>query len=508
MIDVVANGLIVASMLASQAGPPPTPQTPGRAADAATVTREDLARAYLAFDGAATAAFGSWSPEEREKANREFDAITGLFFAANLKGALNRLHALMIECAGVSPEDAPSVKSLLEQRWTAEPRWILSEAEPIVRLRALGQRGDAALPALTAIVRGPDGTALSQPFAEHIRLVGEGRAAVGSYAVSLAVDGLRGEVTCGRVAVLGEAPESVAKRLQTRLDELERDGIGRERDRAALASRLKLLTPESSSTRSAQFLADLAALARDTSMELAAIERGESAWRGRRGDHWRTIRAIAVDVPCRVFAPEELPADARPPLLIALHGAGGDESMFLDGYGAGRLKALARANRFVVVSPSTTTFAATPVVFDAIVDEMTYCANIDPARVFVIGHSLGAVATSSIAGRRGERIAGIAMIAGSGAAPLPEWPPLMLVAGALDPLFPIQRMRTNAEAMRATVPTFTYVEIPHDGHTLVVTTALPAVVDWLLALPARAASGGASPDSSSKGGSSESPRGP
>ena len=40
-------------------------------------------------------------------------------------------------------------------------------------------------------------------------------------------------------------------------------------------------------------------------------------------------------VPFRVFAPPTSDDGAKRPLIIALHGAGGDENMFMDAYGAG-----------------------------------------------------------------------------------------------------------------------------------------------------------------------------
>lgn len=465
------------------------------------VTREDMARAYLHFDTAfAKLAARGLSDERREDISRSFDAVTMLFFGAKLDAAMVQLNTLTASCMSDDPATRTTIAGVLNQHVEFAPRLVVAggASTVTVAMRPIGD-AEAIDPATLAIdLVGPGGEVAPHAGAATWSLAGNPAPRPGRYRAVVTPRGVTEALPMGGVQVVGESPEAVAKRLRTKAEEFEAKQLGRERDRAAFASRIGLLTSKPSTTKSAQFLADQATLMRDLAMEAAAIERGESFWKGRRGDDWRTIRAVAIDTPCRVHVPESLAADAKPALVIALHGAGGDESMFMDGYGAGAIRRMAAERGFVVVAPLTTTIATTPVVFDAIVEEMVFAANVDPERVFVVGHSLGAMATSRLAELRGSRIAGIAMLAGGGAGKASaDQPPTMLCAGGLDPLFPIQRMRESnvalSEALGAAKVAYAYREYPHDGHTLMVSAALPDAIEWLLALPRRAQAAPAQP---------------
>jgi predicted esterase len=64
-------------------------------------------------------------------------------------------------------------------------------------------------------------------------------------------------------------------------------------------------------------------------------------------------------------------------------------------------------------------FAGPPPVI-AIVDELSKRYPIDPKRVFLVGHSMGASHALAIAQQSPERLAGVAMLGGAGAARKPE----------------------------------------------------------------------------------------
>ncbi|MBL9118347.1 MAG: hypothetical protein JNL80_00355 [Phycisphaerae bacterium] len=486
---VAAQAFLLASLLLQ------APAREGkRAPAAAPVTREEMARAYLGFDRVATERLPSWTTERREEVNHAFDAVTMLFFGADMARAMEKLNALTVSIAAANPEEERRIGAVLAGRWEITPRWMLKGSEPIVELVDRRGRREGANELRQRVVVRSDAMAASWSVDVPVTAVGTCSIRLGdgpdlpsgSYRFILRCEGTSFERPIGRIAVLGEHPDAIAKRFGAELDALEKSGAGRERDRATLASRLKLLTSTPSNSRSSQFLADPAQLVRELAEELAAVGRGDSPWQGRRGDFWRTIRAVAADVPCRVYVPESLTKESRPALLIALHGAGGDESMFMDGYGGGQLKGLAAKYGFVVVAPATTSFALTPVVFESIVEEMTFCAGIDPDRVFLLGHSMGAGAAGSITELRPGRVAAVAMLAGMGGTPDTSWPPTMIVAGGLDPLFPIARMQASAEQGKAAGATVRFVASPHDGHTLVVTAMLPSVVEWMMSLPGRA----------------------
>jgi predicted esterase len=467
---------------------PPAPAPPS-SLSAEPVSRREMAAAYLAFDSATSQRIAQWSDARREEISRRFDAVTMLFFAAKLDAALDQLATLTSEVVAEGDgQRAAAVRELLLRRINLDPQVVLASEEPTVSLKS---------PSATAATEGGARWSLmvsdqrkekmfAQPFAARVRLGPEERVPPGSYRVEATVEGSGWTRRIGSVAVLPEPVSSITARLRERLSKIEADGVGHEQDRAACASRLALLESFARSGssgavgKSAAFLTDAFTLATEISRETELLGQGQSPWKGRTGDAWRTVRAIAVDVPCRVYVPRAAAGETKRALVIALHGAGGDENMFFDGYGAGQLQRLAERDGFVAVAPATAAFALTPVVFDAIVEEMERCAEIDRDRVFLVGHSMGAGAAGAIAALRADRIAAVAMIAGFGGAPTERWPPVLVVAGGLDPLFPLKRVEASVGRFRQAGARVDFLAYPHDGHTMVVTAALDEVIARLL----------------------------
>jgi predicted esterase len=116
-------------------------------------------------------------------------------------------------------------------------------------------------------------------------------------------------------------------------------------------------------------------------------------------------RVVAV----RFEAPEV--EDGLRPLVVALHGAGGSENLFFDGYGDGLCVQLARERGWFVVSPR---ISLRGVDCAGLVDALSARYPVDPSRVFVVGHSMGAAQLMSNVARSPERFCAAAPIAGGG----------------------------------------------------------------------------------------------
>lgn len=97
------------------------------------------------------------------------------------------------------------------------------------------------------------------------------------------------------------------------------------------------------------------------------------------------------------------------PLIIALHGAGGSENMFFEGYG-GQLVSWSRRLKWMVAAPRVS--ASHDVV--AFTKRMIELLDADPQRVFFIGHSMGAARLIAAAAELQEEIqpAGIILLGG------------------------------------------------------------------------------------------------
>lgn len=198
----------------------------------------------------------------------------------------------------------------------------------------------------------------------------------------------------------------------------------------------------------------------------------------------RVATSEAGTVPYRLHVPRTLPPGPRP-LVIALHGTGGDENMFLEGYGAGRIAQLADQYGVVVATPFTNAVMRAPALLDALVADVARQAPVDTSHLALVGHSLGAGAAWRLAWQRPAGIRAVVCLAGgcggevAGIPAPPGLPRLLVVAGALDPIAAPARVRTAVDAGVAAGRSITWEELPGFGHTLLVGEVLPRAFRWL-----------------------------
>ena len=161
--------------------------------------------------------------------------------------------------------------------------------------------------------------------------------------------------------VKGKAPSAARDAFLARLAKVDSTGPLMQALVSARA-RAALLVDVPSVDRSAEFLVDPARLAADVEREVRALEKGKNPYARYAGDLWRSFRgANASVIPYRLVASSAVATSRKPvPLMIVLHGAGGDENMFIDAYGAGITPTMAKTSGVLVVSPATTAFGAAP----------------------------------------------------------------------------------------------------------------------------------------------------
>ncbi len=472
---VVALALAAALDLGAQ---PATPDT----APAVVVTRADLARTYTRLDGLLATRTLAAGPQRR--INEAFDRGTLAFFLGQGAATLAQLDSI---AAALDPSLS---RRLMAWRVAPEPARLLRGSRSSVRIQLARLYADSTTHPLSAeakvIVRdgaGRERARLAPPIGEdstvlHATAPAGLLAALpeGRYTVWLrdGRDSVRGE----DLIVVVTSLDSARVTLRRRLDALELP-VTLTAARSALRSRLTLLTMRPDANNTAQLLADPLALSAEVHAELDALARGVDPYAGRVGDWWQTMTVGSAAVPMRIVVPPR-PADTtrRRGLVIALHGAGMDENAFPDGYGAGRIVALAADANAVVVSPATARFSAA--AFDSVVRVMVRDHGVDPGRVVLIGHSAGAAQALSLAAQRATQIRAVAAIAGAGAVPASAaLPPTLVLGAALDPVIPAPRVRALAQALQRPGRTVEYRELANWGHTLVVGSALPSVFTWL-----------------------------
>ncbi len=290
--------------------------------------------------------------------------------------------------------------------------------------------------------------------------------------------------TIGRWTVLPEALEAAQRRLSARLDAAaEADATQQQRlAQDLLRQRLTLLDDPDSRADTTGLLVDHSQLIGSLDRECTMIEGGIDPYAGRSGDTWHGVR-LAEDVylPARIYVPAEVDRPGPMPLVIALHGAGGDENFFMEAGGDGIIKRLADERGFAVVSPQASPLMDVGLAFDSIVSLMQSLYDIDEKRIYVLGHSMGAMMTGGISAARHDRIAAACWLAGASYSRGSTIPPTLAVAAQLDAIIAPARVKAVVSEARKAGMEVEYREMQHYGHVLMVGPILPEVIDWLLA---------------------------
>jgi predicted esterase len=358
---------------------------------------------------------------ERTAALRELEAAVQAFFGLDLAQVVRRLdRASWALQARTPPRD---------ERWAAglrvvlEPRLVAATTEHATIWLAMAYDAGEAVPdgcLLSLRQPGADTPLWSTPIGA---LPGVFRLPLG--ALPLGDLELRARITT-EARVLAERPVFLARipDLATRLERID-NAPGSTSDDAAEAPRaqalerhtlawhLELLRGMTTARREETVLPAVSLLETAEALAAAVTARRNHYEGNRFGQFWLRVPVGQTTVPVRWFAPPP-PARApeRRPLVVALHGAGGSENLFFDGYGDGAIVELARARGWFVLAPRLGMLGAPDVA--ALVDALAERWPIDRSRVALLGHSMGAAAAVSIACRKPTRYAAVAALGGGG----------------------------------------------------------------------------------------------
>ncbi len=248
---------------------------------------------------------------------------------------------------------------------------------------------------------------------------------------------------------------------------------------ASARARAALLRTHPSPDSLAEFQADRRKLATEIDREIGALQRGDDPYRRHTGDLWRVVKLAQGELVLRLYAPAQAAKDTPLPLVIALHGARGDENMFLDGYGLGRIRALSDQQGFLLVCPRTGG-ELKPETLEALLAALALDYAIDEKRIGLLGHSAGAGIAARLAAARPERFCALACFSGGPRSDVQRLPPAWLRVGAIDQLADPAGLEATAKELRERGLPLDFQILPDLGHTLIVGEALDGAIAWLL----------------------------
>jgi len=217
-----------------------------------------------------------------------------------------------------------------------------------------------------------------------------------------------------------------------------------------------------------------------------SIQAGKDPFAGKHGD-FRKAYLSGVDKtlqPYRLFIPEGY--DGKPtPLVVALHGMGGDENSMFDSYGK-ELTVDAQKHGFMVVAPkgrapaSMYRGSAEQDVLDVLAEvERDY--KVDRSRVYLMGHSMGGYGTWSVAIAHPELFAALGPISGGGDVngmvkikDVPQY----VTHGNNDKTVNVESSRSMVAAGKKVGAPITYVEVEGGSHVSVAQPAFAPMLDF------------------------------
>lgn len=198
-----------------------------------------------------------------------------------------------------------------------------------------------------------------------------------------------------------------------------------------------------------------------------------------------------------LFVPETVSREKPAPLVVLLHGSGHDGRLLVEYW-----QKLAEREGVILAGPDSRNSAGWSIPEDGprfihdLVEELKSAQPVDPRRVYLFGHSAGAVFGLYMSALESEYFAAAAVSAGAmkenNYGMLDEAGrkvPVALFVGTRDPLFPVAEVRKTRDAFTKRGFTAELTEIPGLDHNYYSRSAEINVKAWEF-LKAQALAGG------------------
>ena len=236
---------------------------------------------------------------------------------------------------------------------------------------------------------------------------------------------------------------------------------------------------------------------------LASARGGKDPFKGRTGDFERhyVLRGANEIMPYRVYVPKGYAASKATPLVIALHGLGQNEDSFFDSYSQ-LPPQLAEKHGFLMAAPlgyRPDGFYGSPImgVADAasrrkteysekdvleVVRLMKAAYNVDESRIYLMGHSMGAIGTWLLGAKYPQLWAALVPFSGTGSPALAaamKAVPQLVVHGDADNTVNVSGSRNMVAALKKAGADVTYIEVAGGSHTDMVVPNLPKAFEFM-----------------------------
>lgn len=234
---------------------------------------------------------------------------------------------------------------------------------------------------------------------------------------------------------------------------------------------------------------DFSGQLKEASDMLNALDAGNDPFAERRADFKKAYLSKVDNTlqPYRVYVPTTYEPTKAYPLVIALHGMGGDENSYFEAYNKGAFRVLAEDHGYIVACPKGRK-PASMYIGDAerdvmdVIEEMKRAYRIDPDRIYLTGHSMGGFGTWSIAMNHPEVFAALAPVAGGSTNPANMSKiahiPQLVIHGDKDPTVPVERSRVMVAMGKKLGVELKFIEVPGGDHGSVVAPTFKDVFEW------------------------------
>lgn len=236
---------------------------------------------------------------------------------------------------------------------------------------------------------------------------------------------------------------------------------------------------------------------------LASAKGGRDPFRGRTGDFERhyVLQGANEVMPYRVYVPKGYAASKPTPLVIALHGLGANEDSFFDSYSQ-LPPQLAEQHGFLMAAPlgyrpdgfyGSSIMGAADAASRRRIDysekdvlevlrQMKSMYNIDESRIYLMGHSMGAIGTWALGAKYPQLWAALVPFSGVGnpaTADQMKHIPQFVVHGDADNTVNVSGSRNMVAALKKAGADVTYIEVAGGSHTDMVVPNLPQAFEFL-----------------------------